>query len=225
MPKLLIRVDDLAHEGADVFFGAVNAKEALNAAVMASFKWLYTLEDVPRNVKQISLILRSMDGVAHTTGSKAHKEIHYSLDYIKATKHRARDEIMGVLVHEVVHCYQYDGHGSCPGGLIEGMADYVRLQADLGPPHWKPKGGKWDMGYDGTAYFLNWIEQKIGKGTVRKLNACMKGRKYHEKMFEDLCGKSVDTLWMEYCATLGDGVTPPPQEEEPAVNFIVQQDK
>jgi hypothetical protein len=26
------------------------------------------------------------------------------------------------LVHEVVHCYQYNGKGACPGGLIEGIA-------------------------------------------------------------------------------------------------------
>jgi hypothetical protein len=29
---------------------------------------------------------------------------------------------MGVLVHEIVHCYQYDAKGTCPGGLIEGIA-------------------------------------------------------------------------------------------------------
>lgn len=87
-----------------------------------------------------------MPGVAHTTGSRTHKEIHFSLDYIAnlATKpkhtpptpapsklpdnnapippNRARDEIRGVLTHEVVHCYQYDADGTCPGGLIEGIA-------------------------------------------------------------------------------------------------------
>jgi hypothetical protein len=60
--------------------------------------------------------------VAYTTGSKTHKEIHLSLDYIVKSKSRAKDELIGVLVHETVHCYQYDGKGSCPGGLIEGFA-------------------------------------------------------------------------------------------------------
>jgi len=64
-----------------------------------------------------------MPGVAYTTGSASHKEIHFSLDYIKEqSKSRLRAEIMGVLVHEVVHCFQYDGYGSCPGGLVEGIA-------------------------------------------------------------------------------------------------------
>lgn len=63
-----------------------------------------------------------MPGVAHTFGSASHKEIHFSLDHINNSSARAKDEIMGVLVHEVVHCYQYDGKGTAPGGFIEGLA-------------------------------------------------------------------------------------------------------
>ena len=63
-----------------------------------------------------------MDGVAVTFGSESEKVIHFSLDYIKRSKNRAHDEILGVLVHEVVHCYQFDAKGTCPGGLIEGIA-------------------------------------------------------------------------------------------------------
>lgn len=174
-------------------------------------------------MKEILLVLRSMGGVAHTTGSSSHKEIHYSLDYIRNTKHRAPDEIMGILVHEVVHCFQYDGRGHCPSGLTEGIAgtlttflynglltkrhepksDYVRLQKKLGPPHWRRRGGEeWHMGYEGTAYFLEWIEQSLGKNTfVQDLNGRMKKR-YHPTLFDDLTGKSVDDLWKSYCGTL-----------------------
>lgn len=74
------------------------------------------------SVKEILLVLKPMAGVAHTFGSPSEKEIHFSLDYIKKCKNRAPDEIMGVLVHEVVHCYQYDAEGTCPGGLVEGIA-------------------------------------------------------------------------------------------------------
>ena len=63
-----------------------------------------------------------MDGVAYTTGNATQKEIHFSLDYIKKVEHRGKDEITGVLVHEVVHCYQHTGRDTCPGGLIEGVA-------------------------------------------------------------------------------------------------------
>lgn len=63
-----------------------------------------------------------MPGVAYTTGTHNEKEIHFSLDYILQSKARAHDEIMGVLVHEVVHCFQHNARGTCPGGLIEGIA-------------------------------------------------------------------------------------------------------
>ena len=68
-----------------------------------------------------------------------HKEIHFSLNYINSIHPAARltDEITGVLTHELVHCYQWDAHGTCPGGLIEGVADWVRLNCDLSPPHWR----------------------------------------------------------------------------------------
>ena len=63
-----------------------------------------------------------MEGVAYTTGSETAKEIHFAYQHIVNCKDRCADEIRGVLVHEVVHCYQYNGKGACPGGLIEGVA-------------------------------------------------------------------------------------------------------
>ena len=63
-----------------------------------------------------------MPGVAHTFGSPTTKEIHFSLEHIRNSESRAKDEILGVLVHEMVHCYQYDGQGKTPGGLVEGIA-------------------------------------------------------------------------------------------------------
>lgn len=74
------------------------------------------------SVQCISLVLRPMPGVAHTFGSPTHKEIHFSLDHIRNSESRAREEILGVLTHEMVHCYQYNGLGKTPGGLIEGIA-------------------------------------------------------------------------------------------------------
>jgi len=48
VPKLLFRIEDLDHEGADVFLEAVQPKVALREAIAASFKWLYTEATVPR---------------------------------------------------------------------------------------------------------------------------------------------------------------------------------
>jgi len=91
-----------------------------------------------------------MDGIAYTTGSELdndHKEIYFSLDYIgQLPDDRTQNEILGVIRHEMVHCWQYDSCGTAPGGLIEGISDFVRMKAGLGPPHWKRKGDSWDAG-------------------------------------------------------------------------------
>ena len=156
-----------------------------------------------------------MGGVAYTTGSDIdddHKEIHFSLNYIKdIASERQQQEIQGVLVHEMVHCWQWNGLGTSPGGLIEGIADFVRLKAGLSPPHWKKEaGGEWDAGYQHTGYFLEWIEENFGEGSVRNINASLQKRKYVEEEFwHQLFQKNVAELWAEYSKTL-----PKPKEED-----------
>ncbi|KAL5348131.1 hypothetical protein ACLOAV_006611 [Pseudogymnoascus australis] len=144
-----------------------------------------------------------MSGVAYTIGTQASdaaKEIHFSLDYISGiSAARLKAEIAGVLVHELVHCLQYNGLNTCPSGLIEGIADWVRLKADLAPPHWKRTGeGKWDAGYERTGFFLEWLEQRRG-GTVRRMNEWLRGTKYEEARFwREVVGGEVEGLWAEY---------------------------
>lgn len=171
------------------------------------------------SVKVIQLVLRVMDQLAYTCGSNSHKEIHFSLDWITRNANRAQDEIMGVLTHEVVHCYQYDARGTCPGGLIEGMAgtqkklfvfylhvpyytDFVRLHASLSPPHWKrtlPDDTQtWDAGYEKTAYFLDWIDTRYGPGTVQALNAALRDQNYRRRIFRELTGRPLRKLWALY---------------------------
>ena len=156
-----------------------------------------------------------MDGVAYTTGSDIdddHKEIHFSLNYIEnIASERQQQEIQGVLVHEMVHCWQWNGLGTSPGGLTEGIADFVRLKAGLSPPHWKREaGGEWDAGYQHTGYFLEWIEENFGEGSVRNINASLQNRKYVEDEFwHQLFQKNVEELWAEYSKTL-----PKPKEDE-----------
>ncbi|TRM65843.1 hypothetical protein BD626DRAFT_397920 [Schizophyllum amplum] len=206
MPKLGIRVDDLAHKGATIFFDVVDPLGALREAVIASFTWLYTSEKHPDNVEGINLILRSMPGVAYTHGSHTHKEIHFSLDHIVNSESRARHEIMGVLVHEVVHCFQYNGKSTAPGGLIEGIADFVRLNASYAPPHWKrcpSTDGQWDAGYQTTGFFLDWLEQRYGYGTIRELNDAMLDREWDPHIFKEVTGRKVEKLWRLYCAESG----------------------
>lgn len=47
IPKFKLTIEDLDHEGVDIFLTVVQPKVALRDAVMASFKWLYTPETAP----------------------------------------------------------------------------------------------------------------------------------------------------------------------------------
>lgn len=150
-----------------------------------------------------------MDGVAYTTSSSLdddHKQIHLSLTYVAGIAcARQGDEIRGVLVHEMVHCWQWNAHGTAPGGLIEGIADFVRLKAGLAPPHWTREEGEggWDAGYQHTAYFLDWLEERYGEGTVQRMNEHLRQGKYVERTFwKGLFHKGVKELWREYKKSL-----------------------
>ncbi|KAF5392420.1 hypothetical protein D9757_002306 [Collybiopsis confluens] len=184
LPQFDFHVEDLGHAGAQLFFAHVpnhNPLVAMAMAVEASWRWLYGWSKdmdpavkaplVIQRVKRITLTLRPMDGVAHTFGNDegSEKQVHFSTKHIENSYKgdteekrniRVREEILGVLAHEIVHCYQYNGKATAPGGLIEGIAgepikpdlssivlnetDCVRLYENLGPPHWKRAvpGGK-----------------------------------------------------------------------------------
>ncbi|GLJ24735.1 hypothetical protein SUGI_0472860 [Cryptomeria japonica] len=149
-----------------------------------------------KNVDRVALIVESMDGVAYTSAD----EIHLSADYVGNYGGDVKAEIRGVLYHEMTHVWQWNGQGKAPGGLIEGIADYVRLTAGLAPSHWvKPGGGdKWDQGYDVTALFLQYCDS-IRSGFVADINAKMASG-WDSGFFNDLTGKSVDQLWSDYKA-------------------------
>ncbi|KAK4126100.1 BSP-domain-containing protein [Parathielavia appendiculata] len=208
-PKLRLKIHDLGHPGAAKFLNAVNAATVVSAAVENVLRLLYRSPSdgdttVPPT-RSVTIVLRDMGGVAYTTGTDLdddHKAIHFSLNYINSISpaSRLKDEITGVITHELVHCYQWDAQGTCPGGLIEGIADWVRLNCNLSPPHWKREtGGDWDRGYQHTAYFLQYLELRFGEGTIRRLNDKLRNDKYKAECFwPELFGQSVDKLFGDY---------------------------
>lgn len=117
----------------------------------------------------------------------------------------ATREIQGVVLHEMVHVWQHNGRGTAPGGLIEGIADWVRLKEGFVPRHWKREGGKWDRGYQTTAYFLDWIEECQGTGCIRRLNQLLGEGTYGGEVWEKLCGETpkVERLWGSYTKEFG----------------------
>lgn len=207
--KLRLEVRDLGLPGASDFLSSVNASTLLATAARRVRRHLY--RSLPPSscppTRSVTVVLRHMGGVAYTTGTdldpEHHKEIHLSLGYVAGVKPKSRlaAEIEGVLTHEMVHCYQWNGNGTCPGGLIEGIADWVRLRCKLSPPHWRrdDTGKKWDGGYQHTAYFLEYLEGQFGEGTVRRINDKLRDHKYVEELFwTGLFGRRVGHLWEEY---------------------------
>jgi len=206
-PTIRLHLNDLSHEGSAVFLSNFHGNEDLETQIQNVLNLLYTPSCRRPGTRSVTLVLRQMDGVAYTTGTDLdsdHKEIHINLAYIfnaSRNKNDVRHEILGVVCHELVHCFQWSAEGTCPGGLIEGVADWVRLRAGLAAKHWRQEAdGKWDGGYQHTGYFLQYLEDRFGKGTVRKMNGCLREGKWDEgSVFGDCCeGKNVKELWEAY---------------------------
>ncbi|KAF2472918.1 BSP-domain-containing protein [Lindgomyces ingoldianus] len=209
-PLLRLELRDLSSSGSRAFLRLLHASTTLEDAVASVLSHLYTglpVHCIPPT-RSITLVLRSMGGVAYTTGldiDDDHKEIHFSTDYINGVpEHRQKEEMQGVIVHEMVHCWQHNALGSAPGGLIEGIADWVRLKAGFAPPHWKRMtSGEWDAGYEKTGYFLEWLESGHGVDIVRRINEGLRECRYEEGEFwGKCCGKGVEELWEEYQKSL-----------------------
>ncbi|KAL3730406.1 hypothetical protein ACJRO7_027424 [Eucalyptus globulus] len=149
-----------------------------------------------KDVTKVSLFIDNMDGVAYASNN----EIHVSATYLGGFSGDVKREFTGVLYHEMTHVWQWKGAGQAPGGLIEGIADFVRLKSGYVPGHWVQagQGNKWDQGYDVTARFLDYCNG-LKTGFVAELNKKMKTG-YSDKYFVDLLDKTVDQLWSEYKA-------------------------
>ncbi|EED21611.1 PBSP domain protein [Talaromyces stipitatus ATCC 10500] len=239
-PKLRLRLQDARHPAAASFFGRIPDLEAvLDSALTAIVEQLYTSPRrhhdngndalkafIPSFVpfipptRSVTIILEDFDGVAYTNGTDLdddHKEIHFSLSYI--------DHVCKNNAQPLAELEASDGNNNKdnnkdiprpPGGLIEGIADFVRLKAGLGALHWqKPKSASdrasgWDAGYQHTAYFLAWLEDvRVGQGAIGMLNDRLLRTGYlgeledQEKdkkpgFWRGLFGVEVDNLWEEY---------------------------
>lgn len=178
----------------------------IEALVTANEFVLKTLNQKPGEGKSYSLVVLVVesfeqagigsypDAVASTIDSN----IRLNADYLQGYYGDVKSEFTGILYHESTHVWQWTGQGSTPIGLINGIADYVRLTAGWPASDWGMRGSgyRWDEGYEVTAYFLEYCEGMM-EGFVSKLNAMMKDY-YSEDFFIVLLGKSVDELWSEY---------------------------
>ncbi|KAL0334912.1 UNVERIFIED_CONTAM: Basic secretory protease [Sesamum calycinum] len=178
--------------------GAQYTQETMNAAT--TFIWGIFQQTNPsdrKSVDRVSLFIDDMDGVAYASNN----EIHVSARYIQGYTGDVKTEFTGVIYHEMTHIWQWNGNGQAPGGLIEGIADFVRLKAGYAPSHWvrAGQGDRWDQGYDVTARFLDYCDGLRSGTFVAELNKKMRDG-YTDGFFQELLGKSVNELWTDYKA-------------------------
>ena len=143
-PKFRLHLNDLSHQASSQFLTLVDGARLLPNALSAIRKHLYPAKPGSATSKDrqefhlpptrsVTVVLRPMDGVAYTTGidlDSSHKEIHVNLNYIRDCtdkSERRRNEIIGVITHEMVHCYQYDGSGSQNPKLQRCQASYLQV--------------------------------------------------------------------------------------------------
>lgn len=113
----------------------------------------------------------------------------------------AQFEFTSLLYHEMTHIFQWSGQGTAPGGLTEGVAEYVKIKSKYYHPegYTKPgEGNAWDEGYGVTARFLEYCDS-LRDGFTPDLNNKMR-EVYKNEYFFDLLGKPLDQLWSEYKA-------------------------
>ncbi|GAA5978027.1 hypothetical protein JCM5350_006303 [Sporobolomyces pararoseus] len=217
LPDFHLHVLRLNERGSQLVFEHVNIYQVLKESSQRVLESLYP-RALPHSrspaIRSISLFLKQQDGVAETHSSELddeHKEVVLSTSYLEnvyvqsgGDLQRLINEIEGVLTHELVHAFQYDGSRTVPGGVIEGIADWVRHAHGLGPPHWREgptAEERWDAGYQTTAYFLVWLEKRFDNPLlVPRLNMMMLTENWDDgKHFEKLLnGQDVEKLWEIY---------------------------
>ena len=146
--------------------------------------------DAPATVR---LIFEKMDGVAYTAGN----EIHISADWV-----RKRPHDFGMVAHELTHVVQHYPRNRA-GWLVEGIADYVRLQhfePQLPRPRIDFTRAKYTDAYKTTAMFLMYLEETYGREIVPQLHAALQHGKYNDGLFETRTGKPVEALWVDFAA-------------------------
>lgn len=189
-PKIIVDVSQAGGD-AEVIRWAVEARNLcrewypLVCRLLATEKW--------KDPAEIRLeFKRPMDAPAATSGDT----IHVNADWIKA-----HPEDFGMVIHELVHVVQrYPGGTDRPGWLVEGIANYIRWwryepEAPRSPI--APETSYRD-GYRTSAAFLAWISAKYDKRIVPRLDRALRDGKYTDAIFEEVTGKTLDSLWDEF---------------------------
>lgn len=203
LPVFEISIDKKVYQRLDDL-GIIPEKtlQDLNLAVLHS---LYDKNKDTPFIANLALKIYQFKGIAFTKGTKHVKEIHISSSYLEniSDDEKFYTEFHGILTHELVHVWQYDGAGTAPFGWIEGLADFIRLQKGFIPSHWREPKRKqdfpntWDCGYEKTGYFLNFVE-RMQPGFIKLMNRSLSKQRWKDTLFENFTGLNIAKLFELY---------------------------
>ncbi|MFD0588123.1 discoidin domain-containing protein [Paenibacillus sp. GCM10027627] len=187
-----------------------NAEQDILAILRKVYELLYNKPtDAPHETKKFLVTFGPEGPAASVGGDEEQMTIFFNsarLEQIAANPnfhYTIRDEIIGMLYHELGHAYQYSNFD------IEAVTDSLRYAAGYHNRYNVSTGGNW---YNtGTANFIRWIEDSKHPGFIRQLNATYLDTyglnetqilALKESQFQLITGVSVSTLWSQYQQSL-----------------------
>ncbi|AJS58459.1 basic secretory protein-like protein [Paenibacillus sp. IHBB 10380] len=205
----VIEVQNLDSAGYGSLFDQAlpNAEEDILVIIRKVNEMLYNNSTESSSVKKILVTIDDVPGVAWISGDSELKTLGISSQYlgsfVASPTKSMREEIIGILYHELGHAYQYSGLD------VEAIADSLRYVVGYHDRYTATKGGTWQN--NGTANFIRWIEDTKKRGFIRELNATLmpyglvdpnQVQLWKESQFQLITGTDVNTLWTQYQATL-----------------------
>lgn len=108
-----------------------------------------------------------------------------------------------ILIHEMTHVLQRYKWLKAPKYWVEGIASYVPCKLGFGQGKLAPTttfgSPNYLSGYNSTAAFLLYLEEKYGPQVIRDLHGALRGGKKTTPIFESATGKSLEHLWKDFC--------------------------
>lgn len=128
-----------------------------------------------RDVPQLDVYISDFDDAWACTNGQFGNSINVSvqaIDKYLLPRERVKFLFTSLMYHEMTHIFQWSGNFTAPGGLTEGLADYVRVKSGVydEDAYTKPgEGEKWDDGYGVTERFLEYGDS-LRNGFTAELN-------------------------------------------------------
>jgi hypothetical protein len=177
----------------------MNFSKSITASLVKTFFTVYpeiAQAYNPAITNKVTFIIDpAYDGVAATTNAV----VTFSSKYMTQNPND-----IDVVTHEVTHIVQDYGNSTYAGWLTEGIADFSRNKFGVNNAAvgWSlatyQSGQNYDAGYQVTARFLLWIENKVKPDFVKLTDAQLRAHTFTDDTWKQLTGKTLTELWAAY---------------------------